>query len=199
MDKVPCNGSPHRGVRQIIGIKPPRLGNLCEIGRNLPRSPVGIERNHVLIGIRPALASGIDDILDRNPDFLADFAGDALLERLSVLEETRYTGKDVLVSRRMPGKEDLSFLSDQYDDRRRNPGVEKMIAGRAPAREFRMMILELMAASTAKPRGVVPVQEAQRAAGGCGKRRKNRILRPGKGTKPDPGTLKAVNRRRMRP
>ena len=120
----------------VLPPEPVRLGDLGLVENEVARLVAGAEPDHQAVRERPWLRALVADVVDREPDLLADLAYDALLERLAGLDEPGEARQHPRRPADATGEQHLLIgavvaASDERDHRRRQARERLEPAGRA--------------------------------------------------------------------
>src|SRR5262249_38236191 len=109
-DQPPCDAEGGRPVVRVghpVDVEPAGLSDLRLLYGDLAATVPSEEADHKLAWKRPGLTSEVADVLHLNADFLADLAGDRLLQRLAGLDESGQKSEEAEPEPLVVRKQDL--------------------------------------------------------------------------------------------
>ena len=115
---------------EFVAIEPSGLHDLVLLKFQPASRILGIKAAHKLVRERPALASGITYILNRQASLFSYLTNECMFERLPRLDESGQATPYIAVALAMPQKENFVPLLDYGDDARLDARIVNLTAGR---------------------------------------------------------------------
>ena len=142
-----------------------RFGDFGGVRPQLAAGVFGGIRDHQRMRERPRLAGEVADVADRDAYFLAHLAVDAILDRLSRLDEARERAVHPGRKPRRAREEQLAAARDEHHHRRRDARVGDIAARRAFLGALTLLVSRRRPASATVTMGAVPFHDLKGAGG----------------------------------
>src|SRR5205085_6621576 len=162
-----CASDAHRTgkLRQRVEREPARIDDLLVAGPNLAACVPGGVGDHQRMREGPRLARHVAQTMDLDPDFLAHFAMDAILDRFACFDESGQRAVERLRKALRARQQELLPAGHERHHRRRHAWVDDMATSGTLLGALLDPVARRRAAAPAKPVAAVPFEDLRGTAG----------------------------------